>query len=282
VRVGRPAHADRAEDPPQPVIATGGPDDAADLHAPRRRGSPPRVAARWGAWDGRGPVVSGSRSLAAVGPARPVSWRAALEAAVRDEFRGTPLVSREGSPLLPPACVVLGCVRTGFTAPWGRFQARLCHGHWDRWIADGRPPDSKTWLSAQSALLVMAPTVACAVVGCPRAAAKGSLCRAHDRRWRDQGKAPLDEFIRSAPPARRVWTRICRAPDCEFPAGDTVGLCDRHHDTFHAWRHHRRRVGDVDPRSRRIWGTSPRARTGLRMCGLTCPTVSCLSSSCGS
>jgi hypothetical protein len=103
------------------------------------------------------------------------------------------------------------------------------------------------WVAAQVALLVMAPTVGCAVSACPRAAAKGGLCRAHDRRWRGQGKPPLEEFVRSAPQPRRVWSRICRAPDCEFPAGDTVGLCDRHRDTFHAWRHHRHRVGDVDP-----------------------------------
>ena len=191
--------------------------------------------------------MSAARRLAVAASERPGSWRAALEAAVRDEFRGTPLVPPAGSPLLPPACAVPGCVRTGFTAPWGRFQARLCHGHADRWIVDGRPPDSAGWVAAQAALLVMAPTVACAVSACPRAAAKGGLCRAHDRRWRGQGKPPLEEFVRSAPQPRRVWSRICRAPDCEFPAGDTVGLCDRHRDTFHAWRHHRHRVGDVDP-----------------------------------
>ncbi len=163
--------------------------------------------------------MSAARRLAVAASERPGSWRAALEAAVRDEFRGTPLVPPAGSPLLPPACAVPGCVRTGFTAPWGRFQARLCHGHADRWIVDGRPPDSAGWVAAQAALLVMAPTVACAVSACPRAAAKGGLCRAHDRRWRGQGKPPLEEFVRSAPQPRRVWSRICRAPDCEFPAG---------------------------------------------------------------
>jgi hypothetical protein len=34
---------------------------------------------------------------------------------------------------------------------------------------------------------------------------------------------------------------------CGFPAGDVLGLCDRHCDTFHAWRHHHLRVGDPDP-----------------------------------
>ena len=53
--------------------------------------------------------------------------------------------------------------------------------------------------------------------------------------------------MRSAPRPRRVLTGICRAPDCEFPAGDRLGLCDRHINTFHAWRHHRVRVGDPDP-----------------------------------
>jgi hypothetical protein len=99
--------------------------------------------------------VSASRPLTVAAPERPVSWRAALEAAVRDEFRGTPLVPPPGSSLLPAACAVPGCVRTGFTAPWGRFQARLCHGHADRWIADGRPADSAGWVAAQTALLVI-------------------------------------------------------------------------------------------------------------------------------
>jgi hypothetical protein len=176
-----------------------------------------------------------------------VSWRAALEAAVRSEFRATPLVPPPGSPLLPAACAVPGCVRTGFTAPWGRFQARLCHGHADRWIADGRPADSTGWVAVQTPLLVMAPTTVCDVAGCPRSAAKGGLCRAHDRQWHDRGKPPLDGFVRSAAAPRRVLTGICRAPDCEFPAGDRLGLCDRHINTFHAWRHHRVRVGDPDP-----------------------------------
>jgi integrase len=191
--------------------------------------------------------VSASRPLTVSAPERPASWRAALEAAVRIEFRATPLVPPPGSPLLPGACAVPGCVRTGFTAPWGRFQARLCHGHADRWIADGRPTDSTGWIAAQAPLLVMAPTVGCAVAACPRSAAKGGLCRAHDRRWHDRGKPPLDEFVRCAPLPRRVLAGVCRAPDCEFPAGGTVGLCDRHSDTFHAWRHHRVRVGDPDP-----------------------------------
>jgi hypothetical protein len=152
-----------------------------------------------------------------------------------------------GSPLLPAACAVPGCVRTGFTAPWGRFQARLCRGHADRWIADGRPADSAGWVAAQTPLLVMAPTVVCDVAGCPRSAAKGGLCRAHDRQWHDRGKPPLEGFVRSAAAPRRVLTGVCRAPDCEFPAGDRLGVCDRHVDTFHAWRHHRVRVGDPDP-----------------------------------
>ena len=191
--------------------------------------------------------MSASRPLTVAAPERPASWRAALEAAVRIEFRGTPLVPPPGSPLLPGACAVPGCVRTGFTAPWGRFQARLCHGHEDRWIADGRPADGSGWVAAQTPLLVMAPTVACAVAGCPRAAAKAGLCRAHDRHWRDRGKPPLDEFVRCAPRPRRVLTGVCRAPGCAFPAGDRLGVCDRHNNTFHAWRHHRVRVGDPDP-----------------------------------
>jgi hypothetical protein len=152
-----------------------------------------------------------------------------------------------GSPLLPAACAVAGCVRTGFTAPWGRFQARLCHGHEDRWIAEGRPADSTGWVAVQTPLLVMAPTVACNVAGCQRSAAKAGLCRAHDRQWHERGKPPLEGFVRSARPPRRVLTGICRAPDCEFPAGGQLGLCDRHINTFHAWRHHRVRVGDPDP-----------------------------------
>jgi hypothetical protein len=191
--------------------------------------------------------VSASRPLTVAAPQRPVTWRAAVEAAVRSEFRETPLVPPPGSPLLPAACAVPGCVRTGFTAPWGRFQARLCHGHADRWIADGRPADSAGWVAAQTPLLVMAPTVACDVVGCPRSAAKAGLCRSHQRLWRDRGKPPLEGFVRSASRPRRVLAGVCRAPDCEFPAGDRLGVCDRHIDTFHAWRHHRVRVGDPDP-----------------------------------
>jgi hypothetical protein len=191
--------------------------------------------------------VSASRPLTVAAPQRPLSWRAALEAAVRSEFLGTPLVPPAGSPLLPAACAVPGCVRTGFTAPWGRFQARLCHGHADRWNADGRPADSAGWVAAQTPLLVMAPTNVCDVAGCLRSTAKAGLCRAHDRQWHDRGKPPLEEFVRSASRPRRVLTGVCRAPDCEFPAGDRLGLCDRHINTFHAWRHHRVRVGDPDP-----------------------------------
>lgn len=157
--------------------------------------------------------MSASRPLRVATPERPLSWRAALEAAIRSEFLGTPLVPPPGSPLLPAACAVPGCVRTGFTAPWGRFQARLCHGHADRWIADGRPTDSAGWVAAQTPLRVMAPTVACAVANCPCAAAKGGLCRAHDQHWRNQGKPPLDDFARRAPRPRRVLAEVCRAPE---------------------------------------------------------------------
>ncbi|MGA2928109.1 MAG: hypothetical protein ABSG43_19355 [Solirubrobacteraceae bacterium] len=191
--------------------------------------------------------MSASTALAVAAPQRPGSWRAALEAAVRPEFRRTPLVPPADSPLLPAACAVTGCVRTGFTAPWGRFQARLCHGHADRWIADGRPADSAGRVAAQTPLLVMAPTVVCDVARCPRSAAKAGLCRAHDRQWHERGKPPLEGFVRSAPLPRRALTGVCRAPDCEFPAGGRLCVCDRHTTTFHAWRSHRVRVGDPDP-----------------------------------
>jgi hypothetical protein len=200
-----------------------------------------------------------ARPLVAVESDQPSAWRAALEAGVRDEFLVSPLVPPAGSPLAPAVCEVAGCPRPGLRAPWGRFAARLCHGHAHHWLDDGRPSDSSQWLLTQLPMKIMGPSVKCAVPVCPRSVLKAELCRAHHRRWVVAGRPAMDEFVRSAPPVR-VFKGICPAPDCEFPVSGWAGLCDRHLALFHAWRHHRRHVGDRDT-SVEAYVDSVRART---------------------
>lgn len=184
--------------------------------------------------------------LAVVQPGQPSLWRSALEAAVREEFRGSPLVPPAGSPLVPAECAVVDCPRAGFRAPWGRFGARLCHAHAHRWLDDGQPTTSEVWLRSQLPMKIMRPSVKCAVPSCPRSALKSDLCRAHHRRWVVAGRPGIDEFARSVPQVR-VFDGTCPIPDCGFPISGWAGLCDRHLALFHAWRHHRRSIGDGDP-----------------------------------
>jgi integrase len=205
--------------------------------------------------------------LVVITPAELPSWPAALEAAVRDEFHVSPFVPPPGSPLVPAECAVDGCPRAGFRAPWGRFGARLCHAHAHHWLDDGRPAESQQWLATQRPMKIMRATVGCGVQGCPRAAPKSGVCRAHHQRWVLAGRPPLEEFILTAPPVQ-VAAGICPAPDCNFPVSGWAGLCDRHLALFYAWRHHRRTVDERDP-TVQDYVDSVRARTdgswGLRL-----------------
>lgn len=210
------------------------------------------------------------RALAVAERGRPSLWWSALEAAVREEFLGSPLVPPPGSPLVPAQCAVVGCTHAGFRAPWGRFGPRLCHGHAHNWLDDGRPTDSELWLGWQLPKKIMRPSVKCAVSVCPRSVLKAELCRAHHRRWVMAGRPEKEVFVRTAPRVR-VFDAICPVRDCDFPVSGWAGLCDRHLALFHAWRHHRRSIGDSDT-SVAAYVDSVRARTdGTWMLRLALP-----------
>ena len=182
--------------------------------------------------------MSPAAGLALVGSGEPRSWRAVLEAAVREEFRGSPFVPPPGSPLAPAECAVAGCPRAGTQAPWGRFESRICGAHWCRWSKDGKPAGKDEWLRSQRPPEILQRPTACGVEGCPRSVTYAGLCDSHRRRWVAAGRPDRARFASSAGPVA-VGSALCGVPGCGFPAlaaPPDVGLCDQHLRRFYSWR----------------------------------------------
>jgi integrase len=190
--------------------------------------------------------VSATSSLALVALPPPDRWAAALEAALRPEFRATPLVAPPSSPLVPPECGVEGCPRCGETTPWGRFDTRLCGAHHQRWVKDGKPVCSE-WLAAQRPPRILRPIERCGVEGCGRSVETLGLCGSHRSQWVKAGRPAFERFASSARPVASGDAR-CRIPDCEYPcvARSGSGLCDAHSKRFHTWRQNRVHVTGAD------------------------------------
>ena len=75
--------------------------------------------------------MSPAAGLALVELGEPPSWRAALEAVVREEFRGSPIVPPPGSPLAPARVRGRRLSSRGDPgAVGGRFESRICGAHW--------------------------------------------------------------------------------------------------------------------------------------------------------
>ena len=199
---------------------------------------------------------------------------------MREEFLGSPLVPPPGSPLVPAECAVVGCPRAGFRGSVGSVR-RATVSCARAPLARGRPADGQRGVAAV-AVADEGHGVEREVRGGELPAfggegrlvpgARSAVAWPGDRRWTS-----------SCAPRRGVVfsTGICPAPDCEFPASGWAGLCDRHLDTFHAWRHHRRALATTTRRSRRIWTAYlARGRMGPGWFGLSCLIGSCSSSSC--
>jgi integrase len=179
--------------------------------------------------------VSGTRALAVVAVEPPDAWRAALESAVRCEFRGSPLIPPAGSPLLA-VCGVEGCCRPAQRTPWEGVDIRLCGTHGLRWEKAGRPAKEE-WLPIQLPGSPSEVTRRCQVVGCSRSEAGGGLCVLHKREWQRTGSPPLSVFASSAGPAA-VGESLCQIAGGRFPAcGGRTGLCDAHAKRYYTWRH---------------------------------------------
>jgi hypothetical protein len=192
--------------------------------------------------------VSPAAGLALVESGEPRSWRAVLEEAVREEFRGSPVVPLPGSPLAPAECAVAGCPRAGTQAPWGRFESRICGAHWCRWSKEGKPAGKDEWLRSQRPPEILQRPTACAVGGCPRSVTYAGLCDSHRRRWVAAGRPDRARFASSAKPVA-VGSALCGVPGCGFPALGApadVGLCDQHLRRFYSWRSHYRDRGPED------------------------------------
>ena len=214
--------------------------------------------------------MSGVPRLAVVVSGQPDSWRAALERALRPEFLATPLVLPAGSSLAPPECGVADCPRVGDTAPWGRFDVRLCGVHKQRWIRDGKP-EGKEWLTGQRPPTILRPIECCAAAACARSVREAGLCGAHKAQWVQAGRPALPRFASSA---RMVASGIerCRVFDCGFPCvvRSRAGLCDAHLKRFGAWRG--RRAGLVGAeRSIERYLEELRLRTGTLLARLLLP-----------
>jgi integrase len=214
--------------------------------------------------------VSGVPRLAVVVSGQPDSWRAALERALRPEFLATPLVLPAGSSLAPPECGVADCPRVGDTAPWGRFDVRLCGVHKQRWIRDGKP-EGKEWLTGQRPPTILRPIECCAAAACARSVREAGLCGAHKAQWVQAGRPPLARFASSARMVARGIER-CRVFDCGFPCvvRSRAGLCDAHLKRFGAWRGRRADVVGAD-RSIERYLEELRLRTGTLLARLLLP-----------
>jgi integrase len=190
--------------------------------------------------------VSATPSLALVESPRPDSWQAALEAALRAEFLVSPLILPAGSPLAPPECGVQGCPRSGETAPWGRFDTRLCGAHHQKWVKDGKPA-CDDWLAGQLPPRILRPIEGCSVAACARSVECAGLCGAHRSQWVQAGRPALDRFALSARPVASEEAG-CRVAGCEFPCvpGGRAGLCDAHSKRFHTWRGNRAHLAEAE------------------------------------
>ena len=92
-----------------------------------------------------------------------------------------------------------GCPACGETAPWGRFDTRLCGAHHQKWVKDGKPACTRVAVGAAAAEDSQADR-ALRVVACARSVECAGLCGAHRSQWVQAGRPALERFASSARP----------------------------------------------------------------------------------
>ncbi len=137
--------------------------------------------------------------------------RASLMAAVRPEFRADELVFDPQDPVFGgKACLVTGCGRTA-------GGQELCHGHWQRWTAAGRPGVRAFAAAADPGWRGKdAPLACCGAPGCGYGVGRRKdLCVRHACAWERAGMPDL-----------RGWLDgLAGSPAAAAPAGCLISSC---------------------------------------------------------
>jgi hypothetical protein len=174
--------------------------------------------------------VSGGQDSAESGQYRaPSGLLERLMAAVRTEFRSDELVFDPGDPVFGGAiCKVEACPRT---ARGGRG---LCHGHHDRWTAQGKPDLDAFAAAPGPRWLGHAPLPGCRAPGCDRGLRGHGLCPRHSDAWDRAGRPPVDEWLAGVPATGTpVGQQECLVGFCGLWAEPGVPFCLSHGS---AWR----------------------------------------------
>ncbi|MGD0609144.1 MAG: tyrosine-type recombinase/integrase [Streptosporangiaceae bacterium] len=174
--------------------------------------------------------VSGGQDSAESGQYRvPGGLLERLMAAVRTEFRSGELVFDPADPVFGGAiCKVEACPRT---ARGGRG---LCHGHHDRWTAQGKPDLDAFAAAPGPRWLGHAPLPGCRAPGCGRGLRGHGLCPRHSDAWDRAGRPPVDEWLAGVPATETpVGQQECLAGFCGLWAERGVPFCLSHGS---AWR----------------------------------------------
>jgi integrase len=164
--------------------------------------------------------------LVAVTPDRFEAWRAALSAALREEFRQEVFYCAELDGVLAiPDCLIAGCVGS-------EQSAGLCIGHWHRWRRAGKPTGTakQAWSATQPAQLRgrQAPQK-CLVPGC-RQGRRSTFCSEHEYAWRRLPERPPADVWASSADAEALCgaTHPCPVATCGLDVRPGQPFCAAH------------------------------------------------------
>jgi integrase len=189
--------------------------------------------------------------LRVVAAGEPETWRDALAASVRDEFRVDVYVPpSDDRVLFGVACSVDRCGRPGRT--YARDGIRLCHGHWRRW-RDDDSPELAAWATTATPLKREAFTAKCLVETCERSAMALGLCRAHYNRARKPPHRGIADLLANPGPVPPWGQQACAMLGCEFVTHPRSRFCDRHEQSV---RSRLRRLSRADAEQAMLEGAA--------------------------
>ena len=151
-----------------------------------------------------------------------------LMAAVRPEFRAGILVPERGALVFDVApCGVPGCVRQPRTRG-------LCKGHYNSWVAQGRPDLDGFAATASPEGLGRKELTVCVVTGCRFGGVRKGLCIRHQGFWERAGKPEREAWLASLEPVDNPGHPVCALSYCTLWTQGTSPFCANHRSRWEA------------------------------------------------
>ena len=151
-----------------------------------------------------------------------------LMAAVRPEFRARILVPERGALVFDVApCGVPGCVRQPRTRG-------LCKGHYNSWVAQGRPDLDGFAVTASPEGLGRKELTVCVVTGCRFGGVRKGLCIRHQGFWERAGKPEREAWLAGLEPVDNPGHPVCALSYCTLWTQGTSPFCANHRSRWEA------------------------------------------------